>query len=130
VATLLVEDWMHRRAEECAHNEILAFLLIILGVQFLTAGLLVTIFISGQEWWLFAIYTQLQTASISLGLILTIIGFAISAIGFILVIHYDRKKSWYRKQIEKSSVIEKWKMKPKSVDEILEEYVGKKRKVT
>jgi len=128
VVALLVEDWLHKKAEESAHNEILAFLSIILGVQFLIAGLLVTILISGQEWWLFAIYEQLQTASISLGLILTIIGFAISLTGFMLVIYYNKKRSWYRRQIEKSSVMEKWKMKPKSVDEILEEYVGKRRK--
>ena len=126
---MLMEDWLHKKAEESAHNEILAFLLIILGVHLLTAGLMVTIIVSGgKEWWLFSIYWQLQTASTSLGLILTIIGFAISSAGFILVIHYDRKKSWYRRQIEKSSIMEKWKMKPKSVDEILEEYVGKKRK--
>jgi len=124
-----MEDWLYKKAEENAHNEILAFLLIILGVHLLTAGLMVTIIVSGgQEWWLFHIYWQLQTATISLGLILTIMGFAISSAGFILVIHYDRKKSWYRKQIEKSSIAEKWKMKSKSVDEILEEYVGRRKK--
>ncbi|MBS7620635.1 hypothetical protein KEJ32_00685 [Candidatus Bathyarchaeota archaeon] len=125
---MLVEDWLHRKAEENAHNEILAFLLIILGVHLLTAGLLVAIIVSGgQEWWLFSTYWQLQTVTTSLGLILTITGFAISSAGFILVIHYDRKKSWYRKHIEKSSIIEKWKIKPKSVDKILEEYVGKRK---
>jgi formate-dependent nitrite reductase membrane component NrfD len=128
VVTLLVEEWLHRKAEENAHNEMLAFLLIVLGVQFLTTGLLVTIFTSGQEMWLFALYKQLQTASIGLGLILTITGFTISSTGFILVVHYDRKKAWYRRQIEKTSIIEKWKMKPKSVDEILEEYVGRRKK--
>lgn len=126
---MLVEEWLHKKAEESAHNEILAFLLIILGVHLLTAGLLVTVIVSGgQEWWLFTIYWQFQTATTSLGLILTLIGFVISSASFILVIHYDRKKSWYRKQIEKSSIIEKGKMKPKSIDEILEEYVGKRIK--
>ena len=80
--------------------------------------------------WLFSIYRQLQTAATSLGLILTITGFAVSSAGFILVIHYDRKKSWYRKQIEKSSIEKRWKTKPKSVDEILEEYAGKRRKTS
>ncbi|MGB9741498.1 MAG: hypothetical protein ACP5IM_05865 [Candidatus Bathyarchaeia archaeon] len=126
---MLVEDWLHKKAEESAHNEILAFLLIILGVNLLTAGLLVTIIVSGgKDWWLFSVYWQLQTATTSLGLVLTIIGFAISSAGFVLVIHYDRKKSWYRKQIEKSSTAERWKMKTRSVDEILEEYVGKRKK--
>ncbi len=127
---MLVEDWLHRKAEESAHNEILAFLLIILGVHLSTAGLMLTIVVSGgQTWWHLSIYWQLQTSTASLGLILTTIGFGISSAGFILVIHYDRKKSWYRKQIEKSSIIEKWKMKPKSVDEILEEYAGRRKRV-
>ncbi|MGC8999166.1 MAG: hypothetical protein ACP5JW_07265 [Candidatus Bathyarchaeia archaeon] len=127
---MLVEDWLHRKAEESAHNEILAFLLIILGIHLSTAGLVVTIIVSGgQTLWPFSIYWQLQTATASLGLILTIVGFGISSVAFILVIHYDRKKAWYRKQIEKSSIIEKWKMKPKSVDEILEEYVGRRKRV-
>jgi len=128
---MLTEDWLHKKAEEYAHNEILAFLLIILGIHLLTAGLLVTIIVSGKlDLWLFSIYRQLQTATTSLGLILTITGFAISSAGFILVIHYDRKKSWYRKQIEKSSIAKKWKTNSKRVDEILEEYSGKRRKTS
>ena len=89
---MLVEDWLHKKAEESAHNEILAFLLTILGVHLLMAGLVVIIIVSeGKEWWLFSFYGQLQTATTSLGLILTFIGFALSSAGFILVIHCDRK---------------------------------------
>lgn len=125
---MLIEDWLHKKAEEYAHNEILALLLIILGVNLLTTGLLVTIYSLGEEWGqLFLTFKQLQSATATLGLILTAAGFSVSSAGFILVIHYDRKKSWYRRQIEDSSIMKKLKAEVKTVDQILEEYVGKKK---
>ncbi|MEM2912323.1 MAG: hypothetical protein QW146_07455 [Candidatus Bathyarchaeia archaeon] len=125
---MLIEDWLHKKAEEYAHNEILALLLIILGVNLLTTGLLVTIYSLSEEWGqLFLTFKQLQSATATLGLILTAAGFSVSSAGFILVIHYDRKKSWYRRQIEDSSIMKKLKAEVKTVDQILEEYVGKKK---
>ncbi|MBS7648418.1 hypothetical protein KEJ17_02070 [Candidatus Bathyarchaeota archaeon] len=125
---MLIEDWLHKKAEEYAHNEILALLLIILGVNLLTTGLLATIYSLGEEWGqLFLTFKQLQSATATLGLILTAAGFSVSSAGFILVIHYDRKKSWYRRQIEDSSIMKKLKAEVKTVDQILEEYVGKKK---
>ncbi len=123
-----MEDWLHKKAEEYAHNEILALLLIILGVNFLTTGLLVTFYSLGEEGLqLFLTFKQLQSATATLGLILTAAGFGVSSAGFILVIHYDRKKSWYRKQLEDSSIMKKWKTEVKTVDQIIEEYVGKRK---
>lgn len=123
-----MEDWLHKKAEEYAHNEILALLLIILGVNFLTTGLLVTLFSLGEEGLqLFLTFKQLQSATATLGLILAAAGFGVSSAGFLLVIHYDRKKSWYRRQLEDSSIMKKWKTEVKTVDQILEEYVGKKK---
>jgi len=48
--------------------------------------------------------------------------------GFVLVMYYDRKRSWYRKEIEKSSMPKRWKTDIKTVNQILEEYVGKRKK--
>ena len=124
-----VVDWLHRRAEENAHNEILAFLLMILGVNLLLGGLLVVIIVVGEPSWLLTFpYTPLQAQSAYLGLFLTIAGFMILSAGFVLVVYYDRKKSWYRKEIEKSSMPKRWRTDIKTVNQILEEYVGKRRK--
>ncbi|MEM1551226.1 MAG: hypothetical protein QXH03_00965 [Candidatus Bathyarchaeia archaeon] len=126
---MLIEDWLRRKAEENAHNEILALLLVILGVNFLTTGLLVAFYSLGEEWWqLFLTFRRLQSATAILGLILTAAGFTISSAGFILVIHYDRKKSWYRKQLEDSSMVKRWRTDAKTVDQILEEHIGKRKK--
>jgi hypothetical protein len=72
----------------------------------------------------------LQASPAYLGLILTVAGFAILAAGFVLVMHYDRKRSWYIKEIEKSSMPKKWKTNSETVDRILEEYSGKRKKTS
>jgi len=120
---------MHRKAEENAHNEILAFLMAILGVNLLIGGLIEVTIVTGEPSWLLIFpYTPAQTSSAYLGLILTLTGFTILSAGFILVIHYDRKKTWYIKEIEKSSISQKWKTDYKTANQILEEYTRKRRK--
>ena len=120
---------MHRKAEEHAHNEILAFLMIILGVNLLIGGLLTIIIAAGEPNWLLNFpYVPLQASPAYLGLILTFTGFAILSAGFLLVVHYDRKRSWYVKEIEKSSIPKKWKTNSKTVNQILEEYTGKRKR--
>jgi len=124
-----MEDWLHRKAEEHAHNEILAFLMIILGVNLLIGGLLTIIIAAGEPNWLLNFpYVPLQASPAYLGLILTFTGFAILSAGFLLVVHYDRKRSWYVKEIEKSSIPKKWKTNSKTVNQILEEYTGKRKR--
>ena len=126
---LFFEEWLHRKVDENAHNEILAFLLIILGVNLLIGGLLTIIVMVGEPAWLLVFpYTPPKTPSTYLGLILTSAGFALTSAGFILVIHYDRKKSWYIKELEKSAAPRKRRTASKSISEILEEYTGKRKK--
>jgi hypothetical protein len=91
------------KAEELAHNEILAYLTIVLGATFLVGGLLETIIIAeSPQWFLMLPYQQLSQPSSVLGPILTILGFVLISAGFILSIQYDRKKMWYLNQLEES----------------------------
>ena len=100
------------KAEESAHNEILAYLTIILGATFLIGGFLETIIIAeSPQWFLMLPYQQLSHPSVVLGLILTILGFVLISAGFILSVHYDRKKVWYVSQLDESSVL--WKEQEK-----------------
>jgi heme/copper-type cytochrome/quinol oxidase subunit 1 len=125
---LELEDWRHKKAEENAHNEILAFLMLVLGVNLLMGGLLVTIVVRGEPSSLLSLpYMPLQVSPARLGSFLVIVGFVVLVAGFTLVVHYHRKKAWYRKKIEKSSLLRE-KIVPKSVDELLEEYTGKRKK--
>ena len=100
------------KAEESAHNEILAYLTIILGATFLIGGFLETIIIAeSPQWFLLLPYQQLSHPSGVLGVILTILGFVLISAGFILSVHYDRKKVWYVSQLDESSVL--WKEQEK-----------------
>jgi hypothetical protein len=121
-------DWLHKKAEENAHNEILAFLMAILGMNLLIGGLLATIIVVGEPTsFLFFIQLPLNFSA-ALGLIMTVVGFSLVLIGFILVFHYDRKRSWYIGEIEKSGLRKKQKSTPKTASEILEEYTGKRKR--
>ncbi len=120
---------MHRKAEENAHNEILAFLVTVLGVNLLVGGLVVVILVAKEPSWLLIFpYVTPQGSSAYIGLILTITGFLTMSAGFILITHYDRKRREYIKEIEKSSLPRKWKKDYKTVNQILEEYIGKRKK--
>jgi hypothetical protein len=121
---LSFEDFLYRKAEQNAHSEILAFLMMTLGMNLLIGGLIVTVMAVGQLNVFPFIFQQPLSQSAILGLILTLSGFSILVAGFILVIHYDRQRSWHLGQIEKSTRLKNRKITIKTVDEILEELAG------
>ena len=120
------EGWLHRKAEENAHNEILAFLLVILGVNLLMGGLLTNLIIFGELTVPLHPYRLLPSFSAYSGFILSVVGFAVLFAGFILVLYYSRKRLWFINEIAKSAI--RRKIAPKTAIEILQEYAGKKKK--
>lgn len=122
------EDWLYRKAEQNAHSEILAFLMMVLGMNLLIGGLIVTIIVVGQPNVLLFLIPQPLNPSSALGLILTVTGFAILSAGFIMVIYYDRQRSWHLHEIEKSAKIKNRKITIKTANEILEELVHEKKR--
>ncbi|MGA3191970.1 MAG: hypothetical protein ABSD73_05580 [Candidatus Bathyarchaeia archaeon] len=114
------EDFLYRKAEQNAHSEILAFLMMILGMNLLIGGLIVTIMAVGQLNLFPLMLQQPLSQSATLGLILTLSGFSILLAGFILVINYDRQRSWHLSQIEKSTKLKNRKITIRTADEILE----------
>jgi len=118
---LSIEDWHNTKAEHNAQSEILAFLLMIVGVNLLMGGLIVTVMMVGEPIINPFIIQQTLNYSTVLGLIFTIAGFSIISAGFILVIHYDRKRTWHIKEIEKATKLKSRKISLKSTKEMLEE---------
>jgi hypothetical protein len=89
---MLHKDWLHRKAQQHAHNEILAFLIMVSGMNPLMGGLVVALVSIGKPD-LFSLMTQLLlNHSVTLGLILTVIGFSTVSPGFVLAVRYDREK--------------------------------------
>jgi hypothetical protein len=117
---LSYEDFLYRKGEQNAHSEILAFLMMTLGMNLLIGGLIVTIMAVGQLNLFPFMLQQPLSQSTTLGLILTLSGFSILLAGFILVINYDRQRSWYLSQIEKSTKLRSRKITIRTADEFLE----------
>jgi hypothetical protein len=122
VRILSYTDWLQQKAAESAHNEILAFLAVILGINISIGGLIVTIMILGGPNFLLFLTQQPITVSVALGPILTLLGFLMAATGFVLTFYHDRKRSWYLRELQKSSIFEKKKDQSKTADDVLEEY--------
>ena len=122
------EDWLYRKSEQNAHSEILAFLMVVLGVNILIGGLVVTTITVGQVPPLFSMFSQSLNSSGVLGLVLTLVGFCLLCAGFILVVYYDRERSWYLGEIEKSTQIKNRKISVRTAHDVLEELVGGKKK--
>lgn len=120
---LSIEDWHNIKAEQNAHNEILAFLMMIVGVNLLVGGLIVTVMTVGVPIINPFNIQQVLSYSSILGLILTISGFSIISAGFILVIHYDRKRTWHLKEIEKTTALKNRRIHVRSAEQILDELV-------
>ena len=117
---LSFQEWLYRKAEQNAHSEILAFLMMVLGMNLLIGGLITTVITAGASNLLFYVTQPLSQSSV-VGLVLTITGFLILSAGFVLVVHYDRQRSWHLKQIEKSAPLRNRKTTIKTADELLKE---------
>jgi len=121
------KDFLQIKVDEIAHNEILAFLMVILGMVTLVGGLLVTIVVvEAPRWFLIFPYQPLSQPCNVLGLILTLTGFILLSAGFVLVIYYDRKRSWATKQLEEFSHTDKSETVWDQIRQILEKYADKK----
>ena len=86
-----------------------------------------TIIVVGQPN-LFPFLTQIPlNQSSALGLILTLTGFSTLSAGFILAVHYERKRSWHLAQIEKSTTLKNRKITVKTANELIEELTDEKK---
>jgi hypothetical protein len=116
-------DWLHRKADESAHNEVLAFLTVILGINIAVGGLIVTIIMLGAPDFLGFLTQRPIDLSVALGPILSFVGFFITSVGFVLTFYHDRKRAWYQGEMQKSSIYEKTKSSTKTPEEVLKEYI-------
>ena len=110
MTTLSFEDWLYRKADQYAHNEILAFLMMVLGMVSLVGGLIITVVMTGQLLLIPLIDQHPLSPSSSVGLILTTAGFLVLSGGFVMAVYYDRKRSWHVNEIEKSNQLKNRKI--------------------
>lgn len=102
--------------------------MMILGMNLLIGGLLVTILVAGEPISLPFITQQPLSQTVMLGFTLTVMGFIVLAAGFILVIHYDRQRTWYVGETTKSTPFKKGKNHVKPLREIIQEYAEDRKR--
>ena len=95
---------MRENIEELRHRETLAFLIIIMGMISLMGGLTVTILHSNQLTWLLFFPYEPGSSGI-LGVGLSLLGFSLTSVGFVLAVYYDREKMWFLYQIRESDAL-------------------------
>lgn len=100
--------------------------MMVLGMNLLIGGLIVTVITAGGPNLLFYFTQQPLGESSILGLVLTVTGFLILSASFVLVVHYDRQRSWHLKEIEKSTRPRNRKVVVRTPDELLKELAGEK----
>jgi cytochrome b subunit of formate dehydrogenase len=94
-------DYLHERAEESRHNEILAYLMFMAGAIFFVGGLLETVITTeNPDWFLFFPYKITPHAYSLLGLSMVLSGFTLLVLGIILGIHYALDRSLYMNQLK------------------------------
>lgn len=93
--------------------------MMVLGMNLLMGGLIVTVITAGGPNLLFYLTQQPLSQSAVLGLFLTVTGFLILSAGFVLVVHYDRQRSWHLNEIEKSTRLRNRKVTIRTQDELL-----------
>ena len=89
-------EYLHEKAEESRHNEVIGYLIMITGVIFLMGGTMVTVSeVPSPSWFLFIPYGMSSNPYSLIGLVFTVLGYILLSIGISLSIHYASERSWY-----------------------------------
>ena len=101
--------------------------MMVVGVNLLVGGLIVTVITVGEPF--LNPFNISSTVSYSpvLGLILTVAGFSVIAAGFILVINYDRNRTWHLNEVQKAAMLKNRRISVKSAHEMMNQFVEEEK---
>ena len=109
---MLFSEYLHEKAEESRHNEVVGYLIVIIGSIFFVGGLLETVVtVESPEWFLIIPYHLTPHPYSLLGLSLTLVGLALLTLGIVLTVHYARERGWYMKELHKAHSMEEQKLR-------------------
>jgi hypothetical protein len=113
---LLFSEYLHEKAEESRHNELIGYLIVNIGSVFFVGGLLETIITTmiakeNLQWFLVFPYHFTPNPDSLLGTSMTSVGVVLILLGIVLAIHYARERSWYMKELHRAHSVEVQKVK-------------------
>ncbi len=99
-----IQDYLHEKAEESRHNEVIAYMMFLAGSMFFVGGILSSLSLSQEpNWFLFVPYFADFTQGMFLELLFLVVGFFLGVAGILAGLHYYRDRSWYMRELCKAS---------------------------
>jgi hypothetical protein len=100
-------EYLHEKAEESRHNELLATLVFLTGIVFFVGGVLETVSLSqSPRWFLFIPYLTEPLEGAILSWTLVISGILLAVFGISAGLYYSSDRTWYMKELSKANAEE------------------------
>jgi hypothetical protein len=99
-----IQDYLHEKAEESRHNEVIAFMMFIAGSVFFVGGILASLSFGTQlNWFLFIPYLANFTEAMFLELTFLLVGIFLITVGIGVGLYYYRGRSWYMRELGRAN---------------------------
>ena len=108
VFVLSVREYLRERAAESRHNELLAYLMFVVGCVLFVGGVLETLFVCDSVMWMLFVPVGWSVVPGSvLGLALTLSGVVLGVFGLVAGVFFARDRSWYIRELGSVGVSER-----------------------
>jgi|GEM_PF-1386597 len=99
-----IQDYLHEKAEESRHNEVIAYIMFLAGSVFFVGGILSSLSLGREpSWFLFIPYTADFTQGLFLQLAFLIVGLFLIVGGIGTGLHYYCGRRWYMRELCKAN---------------------------
>jgi hypothetical protein len=99
-----IQDYLHEKAEESRHNEIIACMMFTAGSVFFVGGILSSLGMGREpNWFLFIPYLADSTPVMLLEIVLLLTGLSLIFSGIGVSMHYYRDRGWYMRELGKAN---------------------------
>jgi len=106
-----LRDYLHEKAAESRHNEVLAYLVFLAGAIFYVGGVLETLSLPTQpQWFLFIPYQTSPIEGAILGMAMVISGIIFVAVGIGAGIGFSHSRGWYMGELKNTNSAEEAKL--------------------